>query len=412
MMESQNKEEKIGNIAEFKRGPFGSSIKKSVCVSKGKDTYKLYEQGNIINNDFERGSYYLTKEKFDELSQFEIKEGDLLLTCAGTLGRIAIVPEKFEKGIFNSVLMRIRILEEKVILKYLYYYFQSPKIQNNIKKQSAGVAIKNLFSTKQLKEYTLYLPDKEEQQIIVDEIEKQLTRLEDSIGSIKNVKEKLKNYRKSVLKKTFEKYLVDGVEIKEYCEDIKQLIPQKEEFEEFHYLDIGSINNKRQKIENPKLILSKEAPSRARQETFVGDVLYSTVRTYLRNIAIVPDIKGIIISSTGFVVLRPKKEMNNKWLFYLLNTEKLNNDISLKQVGTSYPAIRKSELLNYNISAPSLQEQQKIVEEIESKFSVIDNVEKVVNESLLKSEQLRKSILKKAFEGELVKPMEVKIKNG
>ena len=66
---------------------------------------------------------------------------------------------------------------------------------------------------------------------------------------------------------------------------------------------------------------------------------------------------------------------------------------------------------NFSISFPSLTLQTQIVSAIESKFSIIDKVEQIVNQSLLKSEQLRKSILKMAFEGRLVKPMEIKIKN-
>ncbi len=61
----------MGNVAEFVRGPFGSSIKRSVCVPKGIDTYKVYEQGNIIKNDFNRGEYYVTREQFEKLSRFE-----------------------------------------------------------------------------------------------------------------------------------------------------------------------------------------------------------------------------------------------------------------------------------------------------------------------------------------------------
>src|SRR3989344_4176036 len=98
------KEVGLGEVGTFLRGPFGSSIKKSVCVPKGKNTFKLYEQGNIIRNDFERGEYYLTEEKFQELKKFEIIHGDLAITCAGTLGKIAIVPDNIERGIINSVL--------------------------------------------------------------------------------------------------------------------------------------------------------------------------------------------------------------------------------------------------------------------------------------------------------------------
>ena len=57
----------LGEIGNFLRSPFDSSVQKSICVAKAKYTYKLYEQGNVINNDFLRGTYYITKEKFQNL---------------------------------------------------------------------------------------------------------------------------------------------------------------------------------------------------------------------------------------------------------------------------------------------------------------------------------------------------------
>jgi type I restriction enzyme, S subunit len=396
--------EKIGNIAEFKRGPFGSSIKKSVCVNKGKNTFKLYEQGNVINNDFERDRYYLTPEKFAELSHFEIQPGDLLLTCAGTLGRIAIVPDNIQRGIINSVLMRIRVNKERVIIKYLYYYFQSPKIQNDISKQSAGVAIKNLFSTRLLKEYTLHLPNKKEQKLIVAEIETQLTRLDSAIESLQTIKKKLEVYRKSVLRSSFKKqddWITSKIIL--LCDKIEQKDPKKEHFKYFTYIDIASIDNSIKKITNPKIIESRNAPSRARQISKEGDVIYSSVRTYLKNIAIVPKFKEPIFSSTGFVVMRPSK-INNKFLFYYLLSDELNNAMTKKQVGTSYPAIKKKDLLDFVISFPQNADNQiNIVQDIESQFSVIDKLEEIINASLLKAETLKKSILKSAFEGKLVR---------
>lgn len=113
----------LGEVADFKRGPFGSSIKKSVCVPKGKNTYKVYEQGNIIQNDFIRGEYYITEKKFNELFKFELKPNDIVITCAGTLGRIAVAPNNIERGIINSVLMRIRVKKEEIHQKYFIYMF-------------------------------------------------------------------------------------------------------------------------------------------------------------------------------------------------------------------------------------------------------------------------------------------------
>ena len=161
----------LGEIADFRRGPFGSSIKRSVCVPKGKDTYKIYEQGNVINNDFNRGEYYLSTEQFIKLKKFEIDEGDILITCAGTLGRIAIVPKGVEQGIINSVLMRVRIKQSEIDRNYLIALLRSPQIQRGIDEKATGVALKNMFATSELKRFKIPLPPMDVQQAIVAEIE-------------------------------------------------------------------------------------------------------------------------------------------------------------------------------------------------------------------------------------------------
>ena len=89
---------------------------------------------------------------------------------------------------------------------------------------------------------------------------------------------------------------------------------------EFDYLDIASIDNTQQKITSPKRYSGKGAPSRARQVVRSGDILFSTVRTYLKNIAIVLPIYDGQIASTGFCVIRPAEGTNHA-LIFLIGTD-------------------------------------------------------------------------------------------
>lgn len=184
-----------GNIV---RGPFGSSIKKSVCVSKEEGgTYKIYEQGNVINENFDIGRYYITDKKFEELNRFEIKENDILMTCAGTLGEVAIVPKKFEKGIFNSVLMRFRCDTSIIRPNYLKLILSSEKIKNMIVKDAIGVGIKNMVPTKEIKEIQIPVPSLTEQDKIIKEMENlsnEIKEYEQKISEVMKIKEKTINY--------------------------------------------------------------------------------------------------------------------------------------------------------------------------------------------------------------------------
>jgi len=107
------------------KGPFGGDIKKSLFVPKSKNTYKVYEQGVVLKNDLNLGNYYISKEYFEmKLKRFEIKENDILMTGAGTLGKIFVVPKIHPKGLINQALLRIRLNYEVVNTVFFTYYFK------------------------------------------------------------------------------------------------------------------------------------------------------------------------------------------------------------------------------------------------------------------------------------------------
>ena len=91
--------------ANVKAGPFGSALTKDVYVSSG---YRVYGQEQVIPNDFALGDYFITPTKYDELSQYSVSPGDILISCVGTFGKIAIVPDNIEPGIINPRLIRLR----------------------------------------------------------------------------------------------------------------------------------------------------------------------------------------------------------------------------------------------------------------------------------------------------------------
>ncbi len=192
----KNKEKKITNllplekVAEITRGPFGSSIKKSVCVAKGEGEYKIYEQGNIIKNDFSIGQYYITKEKYEELKRFKIEKDNLLMTCAGTLGRVALVPAHFEKGIFNSVLMRFKINQKIIRPKYLKLILQSDKIQNLLVRDCIGVGIKNMIPTKEVNKIKIPVPGLKQQDRLIAEVEAMGKKINKHLKQIEEIKNK------------------------------------------------------------------------------------------------------------------------------------------------------------------------------------------------------------------------------
>ncbi|HDN9023787.1 TPA: restriction endonuclease subunit S [Aeromonas veronii] len=90
--------------AQMKAGPFGSSLTKDMYVSSG---YKIYGQEQVIPGDFSIGDYYISEDKYAELRQYAVKAGDILISCVGTFGKIAVFPKDAQEGVINPRLIKV-----------------------------------------------------------------------------------------------------------------------------------------------------------------------------------------------------------------------------------------------------------------------------------------------------------------
>ncbi len=190
----------------LRRGPFGSAIKKEFFVPSG---YKVYEQGNAINDDPYRGNYFIDEKKYMELVNFKVIPGDLIVSCSGvTLGRISEIPNDAKPGIINQALLRIRLKYNLIRNKYFILYFRGAFFQKKIFDQSQGTAMPNLVGIKDFKEIELLIPPLPEQHAIVGEIESRLSVCDKIEESIEHSLKQSEALRQSILKKAFEGKLV------------------------------------------------------------------------------------------------------------------------------------------------------------------------------------------------------------
>ena len=201
------------------------------------------------------------------------------------------------------------------------------------------------------------------------------------------------------------------VKLGEICEKAAK-IKRKEvnPDEELIYLDIGGIDNRSNCIISHKKYQWKDAPSRAQQIVKVGDTLFSTVRTYLKNIAMVDNSEfENQICSSGFTVIRSINELaNSKYLFALSLSEGFLEPLNKLQTGTSYPAVRDKDVFGQIIPLPPLSEQEAIVSKIEQLFSDLDNGIENFKKAQEQLKFYRKAVLKNACEGKLV-PIEAEL---
>ena len=182
---------------------------------------------------------------------------------------------------------------------------------------------------------------------------------------------------------------------------LKPMETRRPEGEKFRYIDIDSIDNQRQKVTEPKVLFVKDAPSRASRKLRNGDTIFSMVRPYLMNIAYIDETISDSIASTGFYVCTPTRNINPRYLYYLMISPYTVEGLNQYMKGDNSPSIRKDDIEGYPYPIPPLPEQQRIVDSIESLFAKLDEAKQKAQGVLDSFETRKAAILHKAFTGEL-----------
>ncbi|MCD6459175.1 restriction endonuclease subunit S [bacterium] len=272
---------------------------------------------------------------------------------------------------------------EKVISKWVFYAISKDDFKNIAKSQMTGTAGQKRVPKRVLEEYQIPVPEIGLQRKISEAIETQFTRLDASVKALKSVKRKLDLYRKSVLKSAFEGKLVDA---------------------KYHKALI---------VDMVKVVYGKGLPKRERKSCGTIPVYGSGGVVGFHDASLI-ECPSIIIArkgSIGNVFLTKKKSWPIDTVYYLkdisIDIEYLYYFLisqNFKNTSTAVPSLRREDLERICVIYPKeIDNQKQIVSEIESRFSVIDKVEKTIDNALIKAEKLRKSILKSAFEGNLVR---------
>jgi type I restriction enzyme, S subunit len=407
----------------------------------------------------------IKKEDFEEVhKRTDLQPGDILVTNAGTIGRIAIATanDKTSKTTFQKSVAIIKKPNSLIDSKYLAYHLENDV--ERIKLVSKGTAQKNLLLGT-MSELIIVICPFPEQRAIVSKIEQLFSELDNGIANLKLAQEQLKVYRQAVLKKAFEgeltrKWREQQLDLPDANDFLKRIQKEREEVtksgkklqknNQLNETELSELPNGwgwtrlGNLVEEPKYGTSKKCDyningigvlripnisdglindsdlkfaqfNSTEIENYrlkTGDIL--TIRS---NGSVDLVGKCALVSSkdekylyAGYLIrLRPRSPLiNSKYLLNCLSSIDLRYQIESKAKSTSgVNNINSGELQSLIIPLCSLPEQQAIVQEIETRLSVCDKIEQENEANLERAEALRQSILKKAFEGKLLNEKEL-----
>lgn len=159
----------------------------------------------------------------------------------------------------------------------------------------------------------------------------------------------------------------------------------------FRYVDIGSVTYERG-ITGYQELRFEDSPSRARRKVSVGDTIISTVRTYLKAIAIISDSENVIVS-TGFAVYTPDEAIYPQYLYYFCKSEGFVQEIDKNSYGIAYPAINTDLLSRICIAYPCFEEQQAIADFLDKECAQIDSIAADLAKQISLLQQYKKSLI-------------------
>ncbi|HAG52716.1 MAG TPA: hypothetical protein DCL21_02905 [Alphaproteobacteria bacterium] len=393
---------KLGGICEFVRGPFGGSLKKSMFKDSG---YAVYEQQHAIYNQFSSIRYFVDENKFNEMNRFKLNAGDLIMSCSGTMGKTAIVPQNIKEGIINQALLKLTP-SEKININFLKIWMESPDFQNKINDLSQGAAIKNVASVKILKEIDINLPQIREQKQIVEVLDKAFADIDvikaNAEQNLKNTKELFDSYLQNIFSNPsndWELSKIKDIGLTQTGSTPKTSDPlnfgNAIPFVKPADINIdgnGCINYKNMGLSEKGKELSRIIPKNSVLMVCIGATI-TKIGYSLFDITCNQQINTVT----------PKANIDFKFIYYAMSHSSFTSQVLHGASQATLPIINKSKWETLNILYPqSLQEQQKIVEKLDNISKEVKLLEEVYKKKIEDCEELKKSLLDKAFKGELI----------
>lgn len=393
----------------MRRGPFGGAIKKEFFVEKG---YQVYEQRNAIYDDFVSARYFIDEEKYEELKAFKIQANDFIISCSGTIGKIAKVPENYSKGIINQALLRLRLDRKKMCDDYFIQQFRDIPFQNKIIDAVQGGAMKNLVGMSEFRKTLVTLPPLPEQQKIAEI----LGTVDDKIEVIEQQIIETRALKRGLM----QRLLTKGSGHTEFKDSVLGMIPKSWEVVTIN--EIAEVKGGKRLPKGEALIeKTTEHPYIRVTDMFMGGVSLEKILFVPDNIfplisryTISKDDLFISVAGTLGIVGEVPFELdganltenankltnikiNKSFLLQLLLSPFIQDLVQKEQTNNAQPKLALTRIKEFIIPKPPKEEQEKIA----SVLRTMDNKLAVLLEKKNHYQELKQGLMQQLLTGNI-----------
>jgi type I restriction enzyme S subunit len=365
---------------------------------------------NIVDGELsDTDVLYITEKKHAALKKGHLKVGDVLITNRGEIGKIAIVDERFDGANLNSQIAWLRC-GGRLTPQYLYYFMQSNAMRNHFNKEKSGAALQQ-FPIKMLNVVEVNYPPILEQKRIVAILDQAFADIEQARAkteqNLKNARELFESYLQQVFSQRGDGWVETRLE--NLCSFSSGGTPSKKNtnywggdipwmsgkdmkatqlFDSFLHITQVAVNEKATRIAMPGTILTLVRGMGLAHGAQVAELMVPS--------AFNQDIKGI----------HPKSNIVSRYLVFALRHGINTSDNALSNAAHGTLKINMDALKNIIIPVPSEEHQNQIVDNIDALIKGTESLNSIYEKKLESLDELKKSILQKAFSGELTKPLD------
>ena len=356
-----------------------------------------------------------------ETDEFAVNESDILMTLTGEIGAIGVYRESFESRL-NQRVARIDLhATERTLLKYLIGFLESPEFRSEMWRLSKGMAQPNI-SPKQVVAIGMSLPPLAEQEKIVEILEEQVSRLDAALESVRVVREKAAQFRRSLLHAAFTGTLTghnsaDGqlpegwehVTLNDLVDSKSDIVdgPFGSNLKSSHYTEDGARVVRLQNIgfgsylEADAFISLEHFDRLSKHNVVAGDLLFASLGENLPRACLAPDLNGPAIVKADCIRVRLSEFIDHQFVLHATQRPDARKWASDQLHGMGRPRLGLGAIRDFPVPLPPRCEQEQIVEILEEQLSRLDAALAVADVIEKRSAALRRSLLHAAFTGRL-----------